>query len=177
MKQRTIARRLTALLLVLLLSMMPVITAKAINASDPLDNPVYVGGTPLQYAGDSVAGTGGGTATLYIGSTGAPVLVLDNYVYEGSGYKYADGCYAGIYYAASEPMRIILGTSTSGKASENAITITAANATESYGIYVDTSYTNNLFIGGNKNEAADTLTVTGGPATIQSSGIKVTDGT
>jgi len=46
-------------------------------------NPVYVGGTALQYVGDSVAGTGGGTATLYIGSTGAPVLVLDNYVYEG----------------------------------------------------------------------------------------------
>ncbi|MBQ8527498.1 MAG: leucine-rich repeat domain-containing protein [Lachnospiraceae bacterium] len=148
-------------------------TAAAVN---PLANPVYVGGTALQYAGDSVEGTGGGTATLYISSSGTPVLVLDNYVYEGSGYKYTDGCYAGIYYADSEPMRIILGTSTSGKASENAITITAANATESYGIYVDTGYTNNLFIFGSKNDAADTLTVTGGPATTQSSGIKVTNG-
>lgn len=145
-------------------------------ASDPLANPVYVGGTALRYAGDSVAGNGGGTATLYISSSDTPVLVLDNYVYEGSGYKYADGCYAGIYYADSKPMRIILGTSTSGKASENAITITAANATESYGIFVDTGYTNNLFIGGSKNDAADTLTVTGGPATTQSSGIKVTNG-
>ena len=118
----------------------------------------------FKYAGDSVEGTGGGTATLYISSSGTPVLVLDNYVYEGSGYKYADGCYAGIYYADSKPMRIILGTSTSGKASENAITITAANATESYGIYVDTGYTNNLLA---ENDAADTLTVTGGPATTK----------
>ena len=152
------------------------VVAETAAAVDPLANPVYVGGTALQCAGDSVECTGGGTATLYIGSNGDPVLVLDNYVYEGSGYKYADGCYAGIYYAANKPIRIILGTSTSGKASENAITITAANATESYGIYVDTGYTNNLFIGGSKNDAADTLTVTGGPATTQSSGIKVTNG-
>ncbi len=140
-------------------------------------NPVYVGGTALQYVGDSVAGTGGGTATLYIGSTGAPVLVLDNYVYEGEGYQYDTGCYAGIYFSGNGSMYIILGSSTSGQASENSITITAANATESYGIYkANTNYLGNLFIDGSKNDSADTLTVTGGPATNQSSGIKVTNG-
>ena len=164
------------LVLLLLVGVMPA-TVKA--AAPTLSGSVWVGGVELDSIGDYVESSNGngGRATLYCEKYfGAPVLVLDNYVYEGNGYEYADGCYAGIYYSGNNIIYIILGSGTSGQASNNSITITAANATESYGIYVDTSYTNNLFIGGNKNEAADTLTVTGGPATVQSSGIKVTDG-
>lgn len=163
------------LVVLLLVGVMP---ATVTNAAT-LSGSVWVGGVELKNIGDSVASSNdnGGSATLYWEKDyDAPILVLDNYVYEGSGYEYETGCYAGIYYSGTDPLYIILGTSTSGKASENSITITAANATESYGIYVDTSYVNNLFIGGSNNDAADILTVTGGTATTQSSGIKTTKG-
>ena len=163
------------LVLLLLVGVMP---ATVTSAAPALAGSVWVGGVELDFIGDYVESSNGngGRATLYCDASGAPVLVLDNYVYEGKGYEYATGCYAGIYFNSKDWLYIILGTSTSGKASNNSITITAENATESYGVYVDTSYTNNFYIGGSNNNAADTLTVNGGPATNQSSGIKVTDG-
>ena len=163
------------LVLLLLVGVMP---ATVTNAAPTISGSVWVGGVELDSIGDYVESSNenGGRATLYCVAGGTPVLVLDNYVYEGKGYEYATGCYAGIYFNSKDWLYIILGTSTSGKASDNSITITAENATESYGVYVDTSYTNNLYIGGSNNNAADTLTVKGGPATNQSSGIKVTDG-
>ncbi|MBR4058755.1 MAG: hypothetical protein IKK03_02835 [Lachnospiraceae bacterium] len=162
------------LVLLMLVGVMP-ITVKA--AAPAVSGSVWVGGEELKNIGDFVKSSdgNGGQATLYATSIG-PALVLDNYVYEGDGYEYDTGCYAGIYYAANNPLYIILGTDINGIASENSITITAENATESYGIFINTNYTNNLFIDGSMNNAADALTVIGGVATNQSSGIKVTNG-
>lgn len=163
------------LVLIMLVGMMP---APVKAAAPALSGSVWVGGKELTNIGDFAESSNGndGRATLYCTSTGFPVLVLDNYVYEGNGHQYDTGCYAGIYYAGKNPLYIILGTDTDRQVSENLITITAENATESYGLFVDTNYTNNLFIGGSRNNAADTLTVIGGPATNQSGGIKVTNG-
>ena len=151
------------LVLLMLVGVMP-ITVKA--AAPAVSGSVWVGGEELKNIGDFVKSSdgNGGQATLYATSIG-PALVLDNYVYEGDGYEYDTGCYAGIYYAANNPLYIILGTDINGIASENSITITAENATESYGIFINTNYTNNLFIDGSMNNAADALTVIGGVAT------------
>ena len=135
----------------------------------PLENPVYVGEQALQNAGDSVTGNSG-TATLHIAQDGSPVLVLDNYVYTGSGYEYESGKFAGIYYAGTGDFYLIPGTEASGIASTNSITVTAENATYSYGIYLPSA---KLHIGGSENGAADSLTVTGGPAKQYSAGIHV----
>ncbi len=135
----------------------------------PLENPVYVGGAALQNAGASVTG-GSGTATLRIAQDGSPVLVLDNYVYTGSGYEYESGKFAGIYYAGTGDFYLIPGTEASGIASTNSITVTAENATYSYGISLPSA---KLHIGGSENGAADSLTVTGGPAKQYSAGIYV----
>lgn len=135
----------------------------------PLENPVYVGGEALKNAGASVTG-GSGTATLHIAQDGSPVLVLDNYVYTGSGYEYESGKFAGIYYAGTGDFYLIPGTEASGIASTNSITVTAENATYSYGICLPSA---KLHIGGSENGAADSLTVTGGPAKQYSAGIYV----
>lgn len=139
----------------------------------PLATPVYVGGQALQYAGDSVTG-GSGTATLYIGQDGSPVLVLDNYVYEGAGYHYTDNNnYAGIYYEGSDTLYLFCGPNDGNRAvSQNTITVTAADAAVSRGIHVPNG---TLYIGTTDNGIKDTLTVTAGAATIFSHGIRAAE--
>ncbi len=135
----------------------------------PLENPVYVGGQALQNAGESVTGNSG-TATLYIAQDGSPVLVLDNYVYTGAGYKNTEDNYAGIYYGGSDTLYIFCGPNGDSRAvSQNTITVTAEGAKCSRGIYVPNG---TLHIGTTDNGTEDTLTVTAGTATIYSDGIR-----
>ncbi len=165
--------RLPVLLVVLLCSVLLVITAEGTSASsEPLANPVYVGGTALQYVGDSVEGTGGGTATLYICQDGNPVLLLDNYVYEGAGYQYDENVYAGIYYGGSGYLVIMTGTDRDNRAaSQSSINVMTENATTSRGICVPNA---DLIIGKpNSSNINDILTVGAGPATSSSIGIYV----
>jgi len=146
------------------------VTAETAAAPDLQANPVYVGETPLQYAGDSVAGTGGGTATLYICQDGNPVLMLDNYVYEGAGYAYEENEYAGIYYGGSGYLLIMTGTGSDNRAaSQSSIIVNAENAVSTKGICVPNA---NLIIGKpNSSNINDILTVSAGPATNSSIGI------
>ncbi|MBE5925887.1 MAG: hypothetical protein E7270_02885 [Lachnospiraceae bacterium] len=145
-----------------------------VQASDPLDSPVYVGGVELKYAGDSVLGTGGGKATLCITQDGSPVIILDNYVYEGAGYKYSEtnNYYAGIYYEGNKNLIIFCGPNNTDRSlSQSSITLAAGNADKSYGIYLPNV---SLFIGSSYNgRLADSLLVNGGPAIKYSYGIYV----
>ena len=146
------------------------VTAETAAAPDLLANPVYVGGTPLQYAGDSVAGTGGGTATLYICQDGNPALMLDNYVYEGAGYACEENEYAGIYYGGSGYLLIMTGTGSDNRAaSQSSIIVNAENAVSTKGICVPNA---ELIIGKpNSSNINDILTVSAGPATNSAIGI------
>lgn len=145
-----------------------------VQASAPLDSPVYVGGVELKYAGDSVLGTGGGKASLCITQDGSPVIILDNYVYEGAGYKYSEtnNYYAGIYYEGNKNLIIFCGpNNTERSVSQSSITLAAGNADKSYGIYLPNV---SLFIGSSYNgRLADSLLVNGGPAIKYSYGIYV----
>ena len=146
------------------------VAAETAAASEPLANPVYVGGTALQYAGDSVEGSGGGTATLYIGQDGNPALMLDNYVYEGAGYAYEENAYAGIYYGGSGYFLIMTGTDNDYRtASQSSIIVNAENADSTKGIYVPNA---ELIIGKpNSSNTNDILTVSAGSATNSAIGI------
>ena len=162
------------LCLALMLGMLPVYEAQ-VQAATPVvpdltENPVYVGGTALQYAGDSVEGSGGGTATLYICQDGNPALMLDNYVYEGAGYAYEENAYAGIYYGGSGYLLIMTGTSPDNRAaSQSSITVNAENAVSTKGICVPHA---ELIIGKpNSSNINDILTVSAGPATNSAVGI------
>lgn len=145
-------------------------SVKAAIPADALANPVYVGGTALRYAGDSVEGTGGGTATLYICQDGNPALMLDNYVYEGAGYAYEENAYAGIYYGGSGYLLIMTGTDNDYRtASQSSISLMAENALSGRGICVPNA---ELIIGKpNASEINDILTVNAGPATNSAIGI------
>ena len=163
--------RLPVLFMVLMCSVLLVITAEGTSASsEPLANPVYVGGTALQYVGDSVEGTGGGTATLYICQDGNPVLLLDNYVYEGAGYAYEENAYAGIYYGGSGYLLIMTGTNDDNRdASQSSIIVNAENAVFTKGICVPNA---ELTIGKpNLSNINDILTVRAGSATNSAVGI------
>ena len=103
-------RAAIGLVVLLLVGVMP---ATVTNAAPTISGSVWVGGVELDSIGESVASSNsnGGSATLYWEKYyEAPVLVLDNYVYEGSGYEYETGCYAGIYYSGNSTMYIILGS-------------------------------------------------------------------
>ena len=97
-------RAVIGFVLLLLVGVMP---ATVTNAAPTLSGSIWVGGVELKNIGESVASSNGngGSATLYWEKYfDAPVLVLDNYVYEGNGYEYADGCYAGIYYTGNNKL-------------------------------------------------------------------------
>ena len=157
------------LVVLLLVGVNPATVTNA--ASEPSES-VWVGGEELkpESFGASVNSTNGngGSATLQVSTSEYYVLVLDNYVYEGPGYEYETGKYAGIYYAGTKDLYIILGNA--GTASDNAITVTAENATYSYGIYVPDAV---LHMGGSSNNSAtDSITVTAGASKQYSAGIR-----